>query len=42
MDTNGLSIYEMAYQPQTQRLAIGCDDGQIYVYDMVSHKKVSE
>ena len=42
MDTHGLSIYEMAYQPETQRLAIGCDEGHVYVYDMVTHKKVSE
>ena len=42
LDTDGLSIYEMAYEPQTKRLAIGCDDGQVYVYDMDDYKKVSD
>ena len=42
IDTEGLSIYEMAYNHPTKRLAVGCDDGQIYIYDMTTYKKVSE
>ena len=42
METNGNSIYEMAYHPQTKRLAIGCDEGQVYVFDMETYKKVTD
>ena len=40
LDTGGLSIYEMAYTAKGKRLAVGCDEGLINIYDLDAHDRV--
>ena len=42
LDTGGLSIYEMAYTAKGKRLAVGCDEGLINIYDLDAHDRVGQ
>ena len=42
MDTGGLSIYEMAFTAKGKRLAVGCDEGLINIYDLDAHDRVGQ